>query len=112
MLKVVMTDGYLFVGTSAYGIIWDFIKGRYRFWFVRGRDSSEVVEVRRVAFPSCSSRFPRSVIRRVADNCAVTVRSPCLEITFCTSYPSKDASISGLFRLYHGRKCQGMVDCL
>jgi hypothetical protein len=55
MLKVVMTDGYLFVGTSAYGIIWDFIKGRYRFWFVRGRDSSEVVEVRRVAFPSIST---------------------------------------------------------
>jgi hypothetical protein len=51
-MKMVMTDGHLFVGTSAYGIIWDFIKGRYRFWFVRGRDSSEVVEVRRLAFPS------------------------------------------------------------
>ncbi|KAJ2913876.1 hypothetical protein MD484_g6529, partial [Candolleomyces efflorescens] len=42
-LKV--TDAHLFMGTSAYGILWDFINERYRFWFVRGEDSSDVVEV-------------------------------------------------------------------
>ena len=67
-VNMVMTDRHLFMGNNAYGVIWDFIKGRYRFWFVRGWDSSEPVEVRHSCF---TLAFCSAYNRRVADNFTV-----------------------------------------
>ena len=51
-IRTVITDRHLFMGNDAYGVIWDFVKRRYRFWFVLGRDSSEQVEVNHSHFAS------------------------------------------------------------
>jgi hypothetical protein len=41
-----IADGLLFMGNHAYGVIWDFMGGRYRFWYIeRGSLMAAPVEV-------------------------------------------------------------------